>query len=167
MMTRYPAIPLGDSYYIKVMDMYDDQVAAYDIAEESYKQTMYSVDEYDPDHLKNIVDKHLSPDEDTIFLGLFHSEELVGFLAGILVPSLYSPKKANATEIMWYVKPEHRGKYSLTLVGAFEEWARLRGCKRAVVTSTGQDEKLNQALSRLYKRHGYIVSEVAYAKDLK
>lgn len=48
------------------------------------------------------------------------------------------------------------------MVRRYEDWARLSGCVRAVLSTTHR----HKAFERLYGRIGYALAETVYSKDL-
>lgn len=90
--------------------------------------------------------------------------EIVGLLAGSVSEQLFNNDKI-ASEIMWWVEPEHRrSRISLELLNAFEYWAKAVGCTVAsmVMIETEQAE----AVHKLYTKRGYRTTEKAYIKDI-
>ncbi len=44
-----------------------------------------------------------------------------------------------ATEIAWWVEPEHRGRQTLGMLTAYERWAAQRGCVAVHLAGLGAD----------------------------
>jgi len=85
----------------------------------------------------------------------------VGLIGGIITKMLMS-QSLIATELMWYVEPEHRGsRKSLALKEAFEFWGRKMGAKFIAMSSLLQS---NPSIERYYDRTGYKLQEKAYLK---
>lgn len=66
-----------------------------------------------------------------------------------------------AEETIWYVRPAYRGRGSLGLVDAYEEWAAKIGCDQTVMTSLASHD-----VSSIYRRLGYRPAETHFLKDL-
>lgn len=88
-------------------------------------------------------------------------EPQVGFLAGYAVPFPFGPHKM-ASEIAWYINPEHRGKKTGSeFLSAFEYWAKEKaGC--SMVNMMCLDEQLD----KYYTNKGYKLYERTYSKVL-
>lgn len=106
------------------------------------------------DFIENIL---LSSTNEKIIL----LEPDVGFLAGWSLPFPFGPHLI-ASEIAWYVYPEHRGREIGTeFLKAFEYWAKEKaGC--SLISMVCLDDKL----SKYYNNNGYKLYERAYMKEL-
>lgn len=95
-----------------------------------------------------------SPNEKIIIF-----EPGVGFLAGGVVPFPFGPYRM-ASELAWYIYPEHRGKKTgSSFLSAFEYWAKEKaGCQ--IVNMMCLDEKLD----KYYTSNGYKLYERTYSK---
>lgn len=83
-----------------------------------------------------------------------------GMLAGAVTPFIFGNDKV-ATELAWYVKPEHRrSNIGKELINAFEIWAKATGCAR--ITMIG----LEEGTTKLYEKLGYIVAERTHLKEI-
>ncbi len=83
---------------------------------------------------------------------LLHGEE--GLLYGFLCQWVWSPEIV-ATEELWYVLPEVRGKgIAMNLVEEFEMWARANGAAE-IAFGIASGIKNAEAAARLMKRWGY------------
>lgn len=85
----------------------------------------------------------------------------VGFLAGHAVPFPFGPHIL-ASEIAWWVNPEHRGKkVGSDFLAAFEYWAKEKaGCTMVSMVC------LDDSVSKYYDKQGYKLYERAYMKVL-
>ena len=100
---------------------------------------------------------------DGAILGVFDDEgNILGALGYAIAPDFFTGQSV-ATELLWYVLPEHRG-YGLALLEAFERHARQRGAKFVGMTHlmSLQPEKLGA----FYERCGYKCIEHHYMKEL-
>jgi len=82
-----------------------------------------------------------------------------GVFAFVLVPHYLSGEQI-ATELIWYVEPEHRGKASLELLWAAERMAYEMGAKRMQLTAP------TESVGEIYKRCKYTLVEVGYQAKL-
>ena len=90
---------------------------------------------------------------------------VIGGLLGALAPLWYSPATLAASELAWWVAPEHRGgRSAIQLLKGFESWARECGAKLVVLSDlrVGDDYPAGQ----LFERLGYRVSERAHTKEI-
>lgn len=97
---------------------------------------------------------------DAVILGLFEDQRLYGVLGGLR----FSPDHITwvAIEMFWYVAKEKRGR-GLYLLGAFERWAREKGCKVVgMVHLLGEEE---MGLSKIYGRRGYKLTKYQDSPD--
>lgn len=83
----------------------------------------------------------------------------IGFLAGYSTPFPFGPHLV-ASELAWYVYPEHRGqKIGSQFLQAFEYWAKEKaGCK--FISMVCLDERLD----KFYVKNEYKLYERAYVK---
>ena len=108
------------------------------------------------------VDWYLSQPKDTaVVILLQHEGATVGMLAGMKAPMPFWSGFV-AAEQVWWVDEEHRGRHSITMLKAFEEWARLTDCFGIVMASLESNNKV----SSIYTKMGFKLSENAYYKDL-
>jgi GNAT superfamily N-acetyltransferase len=83
-----------------------------------------------------------------------------GFIAGIAKKFPYGDVRI-ATEIGWWVEPEHRkSKIGGQLIDAFEYWASQVNCE--IVTMMC----LTEELRGYYEKRGYVLSELAFMKEI-
>ena len=97
-----------------------------------------------------------------LLLGFEKDGEIAGAIGGTIFPDMTTPK-VHATELFWYVKPEHRGA-GIKLLLEFEKAARDRGADRIWMIHLVE---LNDGpLDKLYERLGYRFVEKVFVKDL-
>lgn len=67
-----------------------------------------------------------------------------------------------ASELFWWVEPEHRGRggYGVRLLKRGEQWARTTGAHKIHMIAP------TQAVGELYRRLGYDYLETAYQKAI-
>lgn len=84
----------------------------------------------------------------------------VGILAGLVTPMIFSDTLV-ATELMWWVHPDHRAKdVGSQLLKTFEYWASQVGAK--FVSMTSVDERVG----KFYEANGYGLYERVYFKEI-
>jgi len=88
--------------------------------------------------------------------------EVTGGIVCALTLMLMSHTKV-ATELVWFVSKEARGKpSSIKLVKTFESWAKENGAQYVIMG----DIKHVGELGNLYERMGYHAVETAYMKEV-
>lgn len=102
--------------------------------------------------------------EDFAVLVLECNSEIVGMLITFVAPCFFSDA-IQATEIVWYIDPEHRGsKKAYEMLDLFEEWA---GAKGAVCTNLMNLDVLNaDKVAKIYYKRGYKLAENTFVKEL-
>lgn len=86
---------------------------------------------------------------------LLKNKTVVGFISGIVVTQPFLSGKV-ATELGWFVHPDHRGsKKSLQLVVLFERWAREEGADFIHMSTLSTSPVVaTKALLKMGYRHG-------------
>lgn len=79
-----------------------------------------------------------------------HAESFVGFR--------YAEEK-----LVW-IEPEQRGAAWHDLLCAFEAWAKAAGCAR--IKLSAQHALRHPAMTRLYRRSGYLPCETVFSKEI-
>lgn len=103
---------------------------------------------------------------DSCVFGVFKDNQLVGALIGFVAPHPMA-HGTMAQEILWYVKPEHRGSVeSMVLFSKFEAWAKTRGAK-AVAMFTSPSTPDGHAIETAYKAHGYSFAGKHFIKFIQ
>ncbi len=69
-----------------------------------------------------------------------------------------------AEEHCIYVSPEARGRAGFALIAGFEAWAKQHNC--AVAKLTLQHSIRPEAVSKLYRKHGYSEIETTFMRRL-
>ena len=89
-----------------------------------------------------------------------------GILAGIMtVGSHFFSESRVATELVWFVREEHRrGMAPIRLLRAYEAWAKLMGASK--VSLTAVDNKHREMLTQMYKKLGYKSTEETFVREL-
>jgi len=91
--------------------------------------------------------------------------EVVGFTAGVKSFLLASTKALVATELAWWISPDHRGgKSGIKLLRHIETQAKSQGIKYwSMVT---MESSAPEMVAKMYERMGYSKSETIYTKVL-
>ena len=90
---------------------------------------------------------------------------IAGILVAVLSPAWYAPRHTIATELAWWVSPEHRkGTTAIRLIQAFEQWAIESGASMVSMTNLQVDD--NGAVANMLGRMGYTMTEQAHTKGL-
>jgi GNAT superfamily N-acetyltransferase len=89
--------------------------------------------------------------------------ECVGFCAGVKSFILGSTKAMCATELAWWLNPEHRGgKNGVALLQFMEGLVKEQGIKYWTMVS--MQSSMPDQVGRMYERMGYKHSETSYTK---
>ena len=102
--------------------------------------------------------------EDFCVFALQCDNEIVGMFIGFVAPCFFSDV-IQATEIVWYVEPDHRGsRKALEMLDLFEEWAEFKG---AVCSNLMNLDVLNaDKVAKMYNKRGYRLVENTFVKEL-
>lgn len=77
-----------------------------------------------------------------------------GVLAAVCAPHHLAPVKV-ASEIIWWIDPDWRGRAATKMLAAYEAWSAERGCQYVSMVGLGADP----SVSELYARRGYQAVE--------
>jgi len=98
-------------------------------------------------------------------LMLEHNGEIIGCIAGIVVPFLANYSTLYCLEHIWYVVPEYRDKGGgIRLLRTFEKVLKEMGVKKLIMAHSLTFKA--RYFRRLYKRLGYKPLEAQYIKDI-
>jgi GNAT superfamily N-acetyltransferase len=90
---------------------------------------------------------------------------VLGVLFAVLSPAWYAPSHTIATELAWWVAPEHRkGTAAIRLIQAFERWAKDSGA--SMVGMSNLEVGDNGLVSSMLARMDYRVSEQTHVKRI-
>ncbi len=116
----------------------------------------------------NFVSKDKLKDQIVDFLNQKRSEKIillyddVGILVAMKSEFIFGNESV-ATEIGWWVEPEHRkSNIGKELMAAFEFWAKTVGCKAVVMTELNETEHLR----KFYEKSGFKIYERSYFKEI-
>lgn len=88
---------------------------------------------------------------------------VVGFCAAVKSYILGSTKAMCATELAWWIDPEHRqGKNGVALLQFMEGLVQEQGIKYWTMVS--MQSSMPEVVGRMYERMGYVHSETCYTK---
>lgn len=90
--------------------------------------------------------------------------ELKGVLLGFKMEHSYLLTNPNAHELVWYVRPEERGRLGAArLLRDFISWAKENECDRVIMSSfTG---KFLEVSDRMLTKAGFYAKEVIYERE--
>ena len=89
----------------------------------------------------------------------------VGLLVAVISPLWYAPSCKVASEMAWWIDPQHRtGMAATRLVQAFEKWAKDNGAK--AVCMSNLDVENATAVSRMLNKLGYTSTEQTHTKRI-
>ena len=157
---------LGSNYVIKVADQLDNKDALFALIRESLQNHKGTEAlGINTESIFRMIETFIDPahGDEALLLLLYHKNKLVGYLAGqknLFLKQLTG--KDVATQLVWYVKPNYRSRYSLDLLEAFELWAHLHGCHLVQTASPH-----SSALFDLYNKRGYTQLETYWMKDVR
>lgn len=84
-----------------------------------------------------------------------------GVLAAVAAPHHLAPVKI-ASEIIWWIDPDWRGRSATRMIAAYEQWAAECGCQYVSMVGLGADPEV----SKLYERRGYHAVERHFVMPL-
>ena len=116
--------------------------------------------------LQQCVGTLMAPAEDAVMLVAEEDGRLIGMLLGYLTEGVFVEDLVIATDLTFYVEPEHRGTMAaVRLLKAFEVWARTHG---ATHIAPGISTRINdERTQRFYERLGYASSGMSMTKRIK
>lgn len=92
-------------------------------------------------------------------------DEVIGLLAASITADTILGKSM-ASEMMWYVTPEHRrSKVTHNLLDLYEKWAKKQDVE--CITMAHYCNETEPLLSRVFEKKGFKRMEVTYIKDIK
>ena len=116
---------------------------------------------FDPVVWANTWKKFIGSEIGVIF-GIEKDHRLVGAL-GVLSYDDPNDGVLMATEMFWFIHPNHRG-CGVALLDHFEEWALERGCKRVIMVHL--EKVMPKVMDRFYRLRGYRPIETHYLKEI-
>jgi len=102
---------------------------------------------------------------DTQYVAIASTEDgtRVGLIAGVLQPHPFNPDVLCATQLWWWVTPEHRSSSAgARLLGDFERWAASTGADLTSFTVAANSPIHAESMTR----RGWRPAEMVYVKGL-
>lgn len=91
-------------------------------------------------------------------------EQVFGMLGCLYSPFVLNTNIMLATELMWWVDPEHRkSPASLGLMHAAEEEAKEAGCRSITMSKLSTSPAV---VARIYEANGYVEQDSSFVKEL-
>jgi RimJ/RimL family protein N-acetyltransferase len=134
-------------------------------ARKFFEHSPYAREHFDRDKVEAVIRSLVNADRTSSTVIVCESEgRVIGVIAGTATTILFNNDKV-ASEIMWWVEPEHRrSRAGMDLLMAFEAWADYAGCEK--VQMIALDNDYSRALDTLYRRKNYVRTEQAYFKGI-
>lgn len=137
----------------------EDFPAIIELCREFWMHTQFSED-FDADHCLGMVE--LSHSHGLLAV-LVVGDAVQGFCAAVKSFLLASTQAMTATELAWWVNPNHRGgKNGVVLLQFMEQLAKDQGIKYWNMAS--MESSMPETVNRMYERLGYTKSETVYTK---
>jgi GNAT superfamily N-acetyltransferase len=154
-------------YRFDIADAQVDKQQVLNVCEEAAQNLPYMKIKPDPINIMEAINFFCQCDlrQGAMFL-MYADNKVVGFLAATTKnnhPLMLQVPIAH--EIVWYVRPEHRGHGGVELINMFEQWAAMTGSRVAVVGHF--EDEIGQKLKELYVQMGYKPIEHCYMKEIK
>lgn len=118
-----------------------------------HEESQYSLLNFDPQRVADRCCQIIDSPDTMIGLVAVSAGEIIGMMGGYLAPYDYGDE-LTASDILVYVKPEHRGSMAfIRLVKKYVTWAKERGAKLIFLSqTTGVNQDL---VCNLYTRLGF------------
>jgi len=141
-----------------------DEEALYDMCVSFFIFSEFSKHRpYEPEKIRETIDWYLSrPNNEAVVILLCYNDFPVGMLSLISAPAPFW-NGFLASEQVWWVDPNHRGRYSLMMVDLAEEWAKKTGCLGIAFSALNS----NDMVTKIYEKKQFKLTELAYYKDIK
>jgi len=137
----------------------DDFDSILGMAADFWLQTQFN-EPFEPEHTRHYV--QMAFDHELLAVVEIDGEN-VGFCAAIKSFILGSTKAYGATELAWWLDPEHRkGKNGIALLLFMEGLVKEQGIKYWTMVS--MQSSMPEQVGRMYERMGYVHSETSYTK---
>lgn len=131
------------------------------LSETFWKHTQFD-EPFDAEHCKNFV---MMAHDHGLLAVVDINSEVVGFCAAVKSPLLGSASSFMATELAWYVSPNHRGgKNGVALLLHMEQLAKSQNVK--YWNMVYMESSMPETVKTLYERLGYKKAETSYTKVL-
>lgn len=145
-------------YNIRIANK-DDFDVILDMCSLFWLETQFS-EPFERDHTELMVSMAL---DHGLLCVLESGRTIVGFCAAVKSFILGSTKALGATELAFWVNPEHRaGKNGIALLLFMEGLVKEQGIKYWTMVS--MQSSMPEQVNRMYERMGYVHSETSYTK---
>lgn len=131
-------------------------------AKEFHNVSPYKDITFDNTKVSNFIE-YLIEDPNSLVLLLEEDNKSVGCLLSTIEEILFG-RDLMASELMYWVNPDYRGKDSWSLVEAYQYWASKLECKLCSLSTL--EGPLVDKLDNRYKQIGFNPSEYTYLKVL-
>jgi GNAT superfamily N-acetyltransferase len=116
--------------------------------------------DFDPAYAARLFMSHLIL-PNMLCLVLDEDDAAQGVLMGVASEHPFGPVRL-ATETLWWIEPDYRGRNAIRMLEAFEDWARGQDCDYSGMAGMGASPQV----AHLYQRRGYRAAEVHFLKAL-
>lgn len=131
-----------------------------ELAREFWQQTQFKSEPFNDEHCTNMIEMAHSHD---LLAVLDVGGVVVGFSAAVKSYLLASIEALTATELAWWVSPDHRGgRNGYSLLKYMEYLAKESGVKYWNMAS--MESSMPDIVNNMYERLGYKKSETVYTK---
>ncbi len=145
----------------------EDIDAVYLLCREFQAISPYADQEISKEKFYEFLEFYLQPDPNAHMVLIYETEGAIeGIIAGIMTVGshIFSTNRV-ATELVWYVREDHRrGMAPIRLLRAYEGWAKLMGAKK--VSLTAVDNEHREMLTAMYHKLGYKSTEETFIRTL-
>ena len=94
----------------------------------------------------------------------WEDQEVVGMLGMMVGPFVLNMNYKVATEVLWWVSPEHRqGRKGLAMLQMAEKLAKIDGCHSVTMSSLTVGP---EGVNKVYAHRGYAETEKSFVKEL-
>jgi len=125
-----------------------------DMARRFHSESPFDILPFDEASVRAVFDSYLADPSTTVFIMNDY---------GVIIGQKYIPPFTTVpvtAEIAWYVRPEGRGKASLELLAAYQDWSYRVGAR---VTQVAMLDGMTD-LDKFYRRQGFTPAERSYIK---
>jgi GNAT superfamily N-acetyltransferase len=116
--------------------------------------------DFDPAYAERLFTTHLLM-PNMLCLVLDIDDAAQGVLMAVAAEHPFGPVRL-ATETLWWIEPDYRGRNAVRMLEAFEDWARGQDCDYSGMAGMGASPQV----ASLYVRRGYRAAELHFLKAL-
>jgi GNAT superfamily N-acetyltransferase len=151
---------------VKATNSLDDIEALKSLAYEwkdTWNGKQFGIDLRLETHFKDLAS--LIENEDSELFLLMKKDRTIGYLGAICFDSPLGEQKF-CQEHYWFVSTKNRGRGTLLLLRAFENWAKEKGCTHRLITASCLASDMHDRLCRFYEKIGFRKFETTYIEEL-